>query len=66
MPWLIFDEPTIGQDGETRAQLAAALTQLGGRGHGVVFVTHDDDFARRVPHRVLSIADQGITAGRGG
>ena len=66
MPWLMFDEPTIGQDSETRARLAAALTALGSLGYGVVFVTHDDDFARRIPHRVLSVADQGITADHGG
>jgi energy-coupling factor transporter ATP-binding protein EcfA2 len=55
MPWAMLDEPTIGQDRDTRIALAAAVTRLGALGYGVLFVTHDDDFAARVTHRVLRI-----------
>jgi energy-coupling factor transport system ATP-binding protein len=60
MPWVMLDEPTIGQDGDTRQLLATALAWLCTLGYGVVFVTHDDDFARRVPHRGLSVTDKSI------
>jgi energy-coupling factor transporter ATP-binding protein EcfA2 len=61
MPWVMLDEPTIGQDRDTRAALAAALTRLGALGYGTIFVTHDDDFAARVTHRVLRIGDGTIS-----
>ena len=60
MPWLMLDEPTIGQDNETRAGLATIVARLCELGHGVVLVTHDDDFAARLPHRTLRIEDQTI------
>jgi energy-coupling factor transporter ATP-binding protein EcfA2 len=55
MPWIMLDEPTIGQDREMCRALAAALGRLCGLGYGVVFVTHDDDFARQVPHGIITI-----------
>jgi energy-coupling factor transporter ATP-binding protein EcfA2 len=57
MPWLMLDEPTIGQDLATRRALAEVIARLCGLGHGVMFVTHDDDFAARIPHQPLQIAD---------
>jgi energy-coupling factor transport system ATP-binding protein len=60
MPWLMLDEPTVGQDGDTQGKLAAALAQVCALGYGVVFVTHDDDFAALVPHRRLSVEDRTI------
>jgi energy-coupling factor transport system ATP-binding protein len=62
LPWVMLDEPSIGQDFETRAQLAAAIGDLTTRGYGVLFVTHDDDFADRIPHHVLAIGDAQVTA----
>lgn len=60
-PWIMFDEPTIGQDAETRVQLAAAIARFCAAGYGVIFVSHDDDFAARVPHRRLALADRTVT-----
>ena len=60
LPWAVLDEPTIGQDAATRMQLAAAIARVTALGYGVIFVTHDDDFAVRVPHRVLEIGDMRI------
>ncbi len=60
-PWLMLDEPTIGQDGETRAQLAKLVAELCDAGYGILFVTHDDAFAARIPHRRLQVADGAIT-----
>jgi len=62
LPWVMFDEPSIGQDFATRAQLAAAIGQLTTLGYGVLFVTHDDDFANRIPHHVLAIGDAQVKA----
>ena len=62
LPWVMLDEPSIGQDVATRVRLAAAITHLTALGHGVLFVTHDDDFAARIPHRVLAIGDMQIKA----
>lgn len=60
MPWLMLDEPSIGQDRATRAALAAALQRLCGLGYGVVVVTHDDGFAGLMPHAVLRIAEKTV------
>jgi energy-coupling factor transporter ATP-binding protein EcfA2 len=62
LPWIMLDEPTVGQDAATRAALAAAITRLCALGHGVVFVTHDDAFADAVAHQRLLIDDAKIIA----
>jgi len=62
LPWAVLDEPSLGQDLATRLQLAAAIAQLTELGYGVLFVTHDDDFAARIPHRVLAIGETKVKA----
>jgi ATPase subunit of ABC transporter with duplicated ATPase domains len=62
LPWVMLDEPSIGQDAATRAELAAAIENLTALGYGVLFVTHDDDFAGQIPHRVLAIGDMQVKA----
>src|SRR5436190_6744108 len=61
MPWIMLDEPTLGQDRTTRDALADAIARLSGSGYGVVFITHDDDFAARIAHRPLRISDRLIS-----
>ncbi len=58
--WIMLDEPTIGQDGETCRALARTLAQLCQAGYGVMFVSHDDEFAAAVPHRRLRIENKRI------
>jgi energy-coupling factor transporter ATP-binding protein EcfA2 len=60
-PWIMLDEPTVGQDRDTRAQLAFVIGQLCTLGYGIIFVTHDDEFAAGIAHRTLAIADRKIT-----
>jgi energy-coupling factor transport system ATP-binding protein len=60
LPWIMLDEPTIGQDRETRVGLAAVIKRLCALGYGVIYVTHDDDFAAQIPHRALAIEDMKI------
>jgi energy-coupling factor transporter ATP-binding protein EcfA2 len=55
LPWIMLDEPTIGQDRETRLKLATVIRRLCSLGYGFIVVTHDDDFAADVPHRALTI-----------
>jgi len=61
MPWAMLDEPTLGQDRATREALADAITRLSASGYGIVFITHDDEFAARIAHRPLRIADGTIS-----
>ena len=56
MPWIMLDEPTIGQDRATRKVLAAIMSPLRHRLRRVM-VTHDDDFAACFPHRRLRIEE---------
>jgi cobalt/nickel transport system ATP-binding protein len=55
LPWIMLDEPTIGQDQATRTALADAIDRLAALGHGVVFITHDDDFAASIAHQALRL-----------
>jgi len=61
LPWIMLDEPTIGQDRTMRAALAGAISRLAALGHGVVFITHDDEFAATIAHRALRVADGTVT-----
>ena len=63
MPWIMLDEPTIGQDRATRDALTAVILHLCRIGHGVIVVTHDDEFAGRMPHQPLCIENMTIRAG---
>ena len=56
MPWVMLDEPTLGQDRATRAALADAISRLAALGTGVIFITHDDAFAAAIAHRPLRLA----------
>jgi energy-coupling factor transporter ATP-binding protein EcfA2 len=58
-PLIMLDEPTIGQDDDTCRELFVRSKRLQRR-YGVVFVTHDDAFASRVPHRVLRVENKQI------
>ncbi|WIM97764.1 ABC transporter ATP-binding protein [Actinoplanes oblitus] len=52
---LVLDEPTFGQDRRTWAELVALLGELRDEGHGIVAVTHDEDFVRTVADLTLAI-----------
>ena len=56
---LVLDEPTAGQDGRFRGELAELLNSLArSRGIALVVVTHDAEFARAVCSRRL-LLEQG-------
>jgi energy-coupling factor transporter ATP-binding protein EcfA2 len=62
LPWVMLDEPTVGQDAATRAALASAVARLCALGYGVVFITHDEDFARLAAHHPLLLENGAIAA----
>ena len=53
---LVLDEPTFGQDRRTWIELVDLLAGLRDDGHGVVAVTHDDDFVATLAGRVHELA----------
>lgn len=59
-PWLLLDEPTAGLDGEGHARLGNYLTSLRDSGVGVLFVSHDLDWALPLADRVLLLGVDGI------
>jgi energy-coupling factor transporter ATP-binding protein EcfA2 len=61
-PWIVLDEPTLGQDRATREHFARLLGKLCGAGYGILFVTHDDEFAAMLPHRLLQIDNCAISS----
>ncbi|MCO8274604.1 energy-coupling factor ABC transporter ATP-binding protein [Actinoplanes sp. TRM 88003] len=48
---LVLDEPTFGQDRRTWIELVTLLATLRDDGHGIIAVTHDDDFVQTVADR---------------
>jgi energy-coupling factor transporter ATP-binding protein EcfA2 len=60
LPWIMLDEPTVGQDRATRTALAAAIGRLAALGHGVVFITHDDELAGTIVHRALRLENETV------
>jgi energy-coupling factor transport system ATP-binding protein len=49
---LVLDEPTFGQDRRTWIELVDLLARLRDDGHGIVAVTHDEDFVATLADRV--------------
>ena len=60
LPWIMLDEPTVGQDQATRAALADTVGRLAGLGYAVMFITHDDAFAAAIAHRALRLEGQAV------
>ncbi|MDY7084233.1 MAG: ABC transporter ATP-binding protein [Actinomycetota bacterium] len=52
---LVLDEPTFGQDRKTWIELVTLLATLRDDGHGILAVTHDDDFVRTVADRTFPL-----------
>ena len=52
---LVLDEPTFGQDRRTWIELVELLAALRDDGHGIVAVTHDDDFVTALADRTVEL-----------
>jgi energy-coupling factor transport system ATP-binding protein len=59
---LVLDEPTAGQDWAFRQALGDALSELRARGHAIVLVTHDLEFAGQHADRWALMADGALLA----
>lgn len=60
-PWMVFDEPTLGQDDGAADSLAALLAQLARAGHGIVVISHSDSFCAMLGARQLEMVDGSLT-----
>ncbi len=56
-PILVLDEPTAGQDGRSRMELARMLYGLQAQGTSILMVTHDRSFAQALADRCLEMAE---------
>lgn len=54
-PWLILDEPTLGQDDRNAMTLARQLTQLTAQGVGIIVVSHSEWFRKVLPGQKLEL-----------
>ena len=54
-PWLIFDEPVIGQDENSRSAIGKSLRKLAAAGHGVILISHNAEFARSFSDEELNL-----------
>ena len=43
-PWLILDEPTLGQDSQTSTELSNLIRYIASQGTGVIVITHSRNF----------------------
>jgi energy-coupling factor transporter ATP-binding protein EcfA2 len=55
-PWLIFDEPTLGQDEHAQSTLKSAFQKLAEKGYGVILISHHDDFAISTANKKFSLS----------
>jgi energy-coupling factor transport system ATP-binding protein len=59
---VLLDEPTRGLDYTAKAELTLVLEELAGGGHAVLVSTHDVEFAARLAHRVVVMAEGDIVS----
>ncbi|MDD2402433.1 MAG: hypothetical protein PHI90_07300 [Clostridia bacterium] len=50
---MCLDEPTSALDPELREGIASTIEDLAEQGIGILLITHDMGFAKRVAHRVI-------------
>ena len=60
--YLVFDEPTLGQDFGNKLRLKALFKKLRSEGHTIIMVTHDVEFAAECGFDVVLLVDGRILA----
>lgn len=63
-PWVVLDEPTLGQDPGYCESLVEVVSQLATTGRGAIIISHDHEFLLRICDRVLVLIN-GKTAWEG-
>lgn len=56
-PWLILDEPTLGQDDRNAHALAQQITYLTSQGTGVIVISHSEWFRKVLSGQKLELID---------
>ena len=59
---LLLDEPTANLDPESRLEVLKALYRVASLGKAMIVVTHEQEFARKLAHRILEMRDGRIVA----
>jgi energy-coupling factor transport system ATP-binding protein len=62
-PWLILDEPTLGQDDSAAAALAMIIDQIASTGAGVIVISHSDAFRRSLEKASVLHIESGRLSG---
>jgi energy-coupling factor transport system ATP-binding protein len=61
-PWLILDEPTLGQDHNFCLALAEFVRLVAERGAGIIMISHDSSFRSNLPEaKTLLVRNGGIS-----
>jgi energy-coupling factor transport system ATP-binding protein len=58
---LLFDEPTVGLDGEGLDMLVRGLLQEAGRGTTIILATHDLDLLAEVASNIVVLSDKTVS-----
>lgn len=61
-PWVILDEPTIGQDDSTVTHIIKIIQLLNNAGRGVILITHDERLLDSLEYSVIEFSNGKITS----
>ena len=56
-PWIILDEPTLGQDDQSVEQIASIVKRMAEGGTGIILITHSRSFVDKLPHQRIMLAN---------
>ncbi|MHB1954392.1 MAG: ATP-binding cassette domain-containing protein [Sulfobacillus sp.] len=54
-PWVILDEPTLGQDNDNCASLVSFITKCAKAGQGIIIITHSERFADAFSSKTITL-----------
>ncbi len=63
-PWMIFDEPTLGQDQQSALEIAQLLQSLAIHGNGVIFISHSATIPSLIPCTEILLREGGSRGGK--
>jgi energy-coupling factor transport system ATP-binding protein len=63
-PWIILDEPTLGQDSLSIKAIAEIVKERANAGVGFIIITHSRDFHSMIAHTTLDIISSKIVESR--
>lgn len=57
---ILFDEPTIGLDSETKLVLKNLISEFSVKSKTIIVTSHDHQFVESISHRILAIEKSGL------